>query len=393
MVAYDFDEQIDRIGTACFKYDGRGHVFQNPDVLPLWVADMDFATPSFIIERIRKRCQHPVLGYTFRDDEYHAAIRWWYAQRHGWSIDTGWIDFCPGVVSGLNHAIRAYTQPGDAIIIQPPVYHPFFSTVENNGRKLVLNPLRNNGEGYYTMDLQHLETLAQQGAKMLIISSPHNPVGRVWTRDELLALGGICQRYGLIVVSDEIHSDLVFAGHKHIPMASLSDDLAQRTITFASASKTFNIAGLSSGFAIIPNKELRLRYQRELEASGAGMGNLFGIEAVKAAFSPQGEAWLGELLRYLAGNIDFVERFVAERLPQLRFRRPGGTYLLWLDFGSLGITDKQLNELLQQSAGVGFNAGSGFGVEGHCFQRINVACPQSTVREALERVAAALEVR
>ena len=195
------------------------------------------------------------------------------------------------------------------------------------------------------------------------------------------------------MVSDEIHSDLVFVGHKHIPLASISDDFAQRTITFGSASKTFNIAGLSSGFVIILNKELRLRYQRELEASGAGMGNLFGIEAVKAAFSPQGEVWLGELLSYLAGNVDFVERFVAERLPQIRFRRPEGTYLLWLDFGALGITDKQLNELLQQSAEVGFNAGSGFGVEGHCFERINVTCPQATVREALERVAAALEVR
>ncbi|MBR7068540.1 MAG: PatB family C-S lyase [Bacteroidales bacterium] len=388
-----FDQRIDRNGTACFKYDGRGHVFQNPDVLPLWVADMDFATPSFIIERIVARCQHPILGYTYRDAEYHEAIRWWYAQRHGWNIDTAWIDFCPGVVSGLNHAIRALTQPGDAIIIQPPVYHPFFDTVKNNGRVLLQNPLKSNGEGHYTMDLQHLDELAQQGAKMLIISSPHNPVGRVWTRAELLALGEICQRHNLLVVSDEIHSDLVFVGHKHIPLASISDDFAQRTITFGSASKTFNIAGLSSGFAIIPNKELRLRYQRELEASGAGMGNLFGIEAVKAAFSPQGEAWLGELLTYINGNIDFVEQFVAERLPQVHFRRPEGTYLLWLNFGALGITDKQLNELLQQSAEVGFNAGSGFGVEGHCFERINVACPRATVREALERVAAALEVR
>lgn len=389
---YNFDKPIERVGTACFKYDGRKNVFSNADVLPLWVADMDFATPDFIMERIRKRCEHPILGYTFRDDQYHEAIGWWYQTRHNWAIRSEWIDFCPGVVSGLNHAIRAFTQPGDTVIIQTPVYHPFYTTVLNNGRKLVHNPLRATN-GMYSIDYNGLESLAAQGAKMLILSNPHNPVGRVWTSDELQRIGSICLKHNILIVSDEIHSDLIFAGSRHVPIAALSDELAHITVTFASASKTFNIAGLSSGFAIIPNAQLHTRYSAELEASGSGHGNIFGIEALKAAFTPQGVEWLTELMAYIAQNVDFVDDFLKRRMPMVTFVRPQGTYLLWLNFNALGLDDAQLNNLLQHTAEVGFNAGSGFGDEGKGFERVNVACPHSTLNEALERVANTLEIR
>lgn len=389
---YNFDQQIDRTGTSCIKYDGRANVFANKNVMPLWVADMDFATPSFIIERIKKRCEHQILGYTFRDDEYNNAIKWWYQKRHNWNIDSKWLAFCPGVVSGLNHAIRAYTKAGDKIIIQPPVYHPFFSTVQTNGRQLVYNPLlRVDGKYYFNFD--ELEQLASQGAKMLILSSPHNPVGRVWTADELQKIGSICVKHNVLIISDEIHSDLVYKNCSHVSLASLSNDFAMNTVTFASSSKTFNIAGLSSGFAIIPNEKLRDLYLQELEATGAGMGNIFGIEALKAGFSEEGEQWLAQLLAYINKNVDFVESFLKQRLPMVKFARPEGTYLLWLDFGALGITDQQLNDILINSAEVGFNEGSGFGKEGSCFERVNVACPLSTVSEAMNRVANALEIR
>lgn len=389
---YDFDKQVVRDNTSCFKYDGRKNVFTNKDVLPLWVADMDFETPDFIMDRVKKRCEHPILGYTFRDEEYNNAIMWWYKTQHSWDIQSQWIEFCPGVVSGLNHAIRAYTKPGDGIIIQPPVYHPFFTTVENNSRKLLYNPLVLI-DGVYRVNYDELDKLAAHGAKMLILSSPHNPIGRVWTADELMKIGDICLKHNVLVVSDEIHSDLIFQGNRYVSLASLSDKLAMNTITFASSSKTFNIAGLTSGFAIIPNERLRQLYQFELEASGAGNGNIFGIEALKAAFTEQGAYWLSELMAYINKNVDFVQDFLRTRLPMVKFIRPQGTYLLWLDFNALGITDNQLNELLQSSAEVGFNAGSGFGKEGNCFERVNVACPLSIVKEAMCRVENALEIR
>ena len=391
-VMYNFDKQIVRNGTSCFKYDGRKDVFTNKDVLPLWVADMDFATPDFIMDRVKKRCEHPILGYTFRDEEYNNAIIWWYKTRHSWDLQSSWIEFCPGVVSGLNHAIRAYTKPDDMIIIQPPVYHPFYGTVECNGRQLVYNPLVVNN-GVYEINFEGLDQLASQGAKMLILSSPHNPVGRVWSADELRKVGEICLKHNVLVVSDEIHSDLILGSNNHVSLAAISDNFAMNSVTFASSSKTFNIAGLTSGFVIIPNKKLRVLYQHELEASGAGNGNIFGIEALKAAFTVQGAQWLSELVAYIDRNIDFVEDFLKRNLPMVRFTRPQGTYLLWLDFNALGITDEQLNDLLQNSAEVGFNAGSGFGREGNCFVRVNVACPLSTVEEAMQRVANALEIR
>lgn len=385
MQQYDFDIAIKREGTSCVKYDLREANFGNTTVIPMWVADMDIPTPDFIIKAIKDRCNHPFLGYSFRDEAYSGAIVNWYGRRHDWQIKSDWIEFCPGVVAGLNHAIRAFTKIGDKIIIQPPVYHPFYSTVESNGRNLVLSPLVESN-GIYTMDYAALERMAMDGAKMLILSSPHNPVGRVWSRQELIRLGEICAKHNVLIIADEIHSDLVYVPHKHVSIASINDLFAQNTVTFASSSKTFNIAGLASGFVLIPNAELMQRYKQELESSGAGMGNVFGNEAVKAAFTPQGEEWLNGLLSYFSESIDLVESVLQERLPRVRFVRPQGTYLLWLDFRALGFDDETLNKKLINEAGLGLNIGNGFGKEGAGFQRMNIACPRSTVQLALERL-------
>lgn len=385
MSKYNFDIKTNRENSSCVKYDLRKEIFGNPDVIPMWVADMDIQTPDFIFEAIRNRCNHPFLGYTFRDESYSIAIIEWYKRRHNWNIQSNWIEFCPGVVSGLNHVIRAFTKPGDKIIIQPPVYHPFFSTVENNSRVLVHNSLLERN-GNYSMNFNELEKLATQGASMLILSNPHNPVGRVWTKEELTLLGDICVKHNILIVADEIHCDLVYKSYKHIPLASINSNFAKNTITFSSASKTFNIAGLASGFVIIPNPDIMKKYKQELDATGAGMGNIFGNEAVKAAFSKEGESWLNKLLQYFEGNIDLVERTFKQHLPKLKFSRPQGTYLLWLDFREFEMGDETLNNKLINEAGLGLNAGNGFGIEGSGFQRMNIACPRPVVQVAINKL-------
>lgn len=383
-MAFDFNRIIGRESTSCVKFDLREAVFGNPSVLPMWVADMDIPTPDFIIDALRERLSHPVLGYTFRDPDYYNAIVWWYKHRHEWDIDSTWIDFCPGVVSGLSHAIRAFTSPGDAIIIQPPVYRPFFSTVTSNNRALILNPLVEN-DGVYTFDFDLLERQASQGAKMLLLSNPHNPIGKLWSKDELFKLGEICQKFNLIIVSDEIHSDLIFEGNTHFSIASLSEKLAARTITFASISKTFNLAGLASGFVIIPNAVLKAKYAAELEASGAGLGNIFGFEALKAAFTPQGEEWLKILMQHLNSNWDLLSSGLA-KFSKIKVRKPDATYLVWADFRGTNLTDDQLNKLLVHEAGLGFSPGTEYGHQGKGFQRINIACPNQTIELALNKL-------
>jgi len=385
MQHYDFDQTIDRENTSCVKYDLRQSIFNNARVIPMWVADMDIPTPDFILDALAERIKHPILGYTLRDKAFSDAIVWWNLKRHGWAIKPEFIGFCAGVVSGLNHAILAFTEPGDKIIIQTPVYHPFFSTISNNGRVILQNPLIEE-EMRYRMDFDKLEEIASQGAKMIIISNPHNPVGRVWTKEELIKLGDICCKHNIIIVSDEIHSDLIIKPHKHTPLASLSERFAMNTVTFASTSKTFNLAGLFTGHAIISNPELLSKYNQALEATGAGMGNIFGFEAVKAAYSPKGEQWLAEVLDYFKGNAQLVEDFIGKNLPKIKISELQGTYLLWLDFRGFGFDDSKINDLLIHKAEVGLNKGSVFGEQGKCFQRMNIACSRSIVNEALERL-------
>ncbi|NVO11133.1 MAG: putative C-S lyase [Bacteroidales bacterium] len=382
---YNFDRVINRENTSCVKYDLRQSIFGNSKVLPMWVADMDISTPDFILDALAERIKHPMLGYTIRDKAFNESIVWWNAKRHSWDIKPEYISICAGVVSGLNHAIQAFTNPGDKIIIQPPVYHPFFSTIYNNNRIILPNPLIGL-DMKYTMDFEHLEKIASQGAKMIIISNPHNPVGRVWNRDELVRLGEICCKHNILIVSDEIHSDLIIKPNLHIPFASLSEQFLMNSVTFASTSKTFNLAGLFTGHAIIANKQLLKKYNHALEITGAGTGNIFGFESVKAAYSPKGEIWLDEVLEYIKGNTLLVEAYLKDKLPKINLAELQGTYLLWLDFRSFGLDDEKINDLLINKAEVGLNKGSIFGELGIGFQRMNVACPRSQVEEALERI-------
>lgn len=385
VMEYDFSTIIPREGTSAIKLDKREALFGNPDVIPMWVADMDFATPPFIIERLQKRLSHPILGYTLQDDDYNLAIAFWLKRRFGWDIKTSWLSYCPGIVAGLNHAVQAYTNPGDKVLIQTPVYHPFFYAVKQNGREMVTNPLVFS-EGKYTIDFDDFEAKLKTGVKLFVLCSPHNPIGRVWTREELTRMANLCLKHNTLIVSDEIHEDLVFKPHKHIPLAILSPEIADKTITFGSASKTFNIAGLATAWIAISNVQLLKRYNLQAERNGTWHGNIFGFEATKAAYSPQGEEWLQQVLDYIKANVTLVRDFLSTDIPKIKLIEPEGTYLLWLDFREFGFTDEELKKVLVEKAGIGLNAGSMFGIEGSGFQRMNVACPSSTVETVLKKL-------
>jgi cysteine-S-conjugate beta-lyase len=379
---FDFDSVIPRENTNSVKFDLRKLYFGREDVIPMWVADMDFAVPPFVSEAVLKRAGHPVYGYSIIPDSYYQAVIDWQLRRFGWDIRKDWIMFSPGVVTGLNVIVQALTEPGDKIIVQPPVYFPFFSSVENNGRKLILNQLMENN-GIYSIDFEDLESKMKDGAKMLILCSPHNPVGRCWTREELEWIGAKGLEHGVLIVSDEIHCDLVFEPHKHIPMASISGDIANNTITCIAPSKTFNLAGLFSSSVIISNDSLRRKFKVAEEKVHLS-ANLFGITAAEAAYS-QGDVWLKELMAYLQSNINLVQEHFAANLPEVVISPAEATYMLWLDFRRLGIPAPELKKRLIEKAGLGLVEGPVFGAGGEGFQRINIACPESTLLTALER--------
>ncbi len=380
---YDFDKLINRADTNCVKYDLRKQVFGNPDVLPMWVADMDFETPDFVRKAVIERAEHPVFGYHFKDRPYFESIAGWLNRRHQWEVPTEWMSFTPGVVCGFTMAVLAFTKPGDEIIIQSPVYPPFHHAVTSQGRKLVYNTLVDRGEGY-EMNFDQLVEQAKT-AKMLILCNPHNPVGRCWTRNELLFMGEICMKNNLLVISDEIHCDLVLPGYRHLPFASLDKEFAQRSITFHAASKTFNLAGLATSTAIIPNEGLRKVYTDFVSNLEAHLGNIFGKVATQAAMT-QGDEWLAQLLDYVQGNIDYVSDFLTANLPKVKFHKPQATYMMWLDFNGYGLSEEDLWQKMTQEAQLGFNRGKDFGIEGSGFFRINLACPRATVEEAMRRL-------
>lgn len=381
---YIFDEVISRKGTDCVKYDLRKLYFGTEDVIPMWVADMDFRTPDFIIEAIRRRLDHEILGYSIRSEEYSSAISNWMLVRHNWQINPAWISFSPGVVPALNMLVLAFTEPGDKIIVQPPVYFPFFAAIENNGRKKVENPLRLI-EGRLSMDFDDLRKKAQ-GAKMILISHPHNPGGSVWTKEELTSLADICLENNVLMISDEIHSDLIFSPHKHIPLASLSKKVSNQTITCNAPSKTFNLAGLSTSYLIIPDKAKLNVYNSILnDKLHLNMGNIAGSVALQAAYN-FGADWLKQLLEYVAKNVELVCDFCNEYLPQITPIIPESTYLIWLDCRKTGMKGDDLKDFFIKKARVGFNDGKLFGTGGEGFMRINVACPRSVVLEALQRI-------
>ncbi len=385
---WNFDEEINRENTSCLKYDLREEVFGRPDVIPMWVADMDFRTPKFIINALTGRLKHEILGYSFRPDSYFNSIIDWVSVRHGWKISREWIEFSPGVVPALNMSTLAYTEKGEGIIIQPPVYTPFHAAVKDHGRQLLYNNLRDK-DGNWAMDFDGLRKLINSSTRMITISNPHNPVGRAWRREELEDLVDICYQNGIVILSDEIHSDLILPGYKHIPVASLSEKAAAITVTCMAPSKTFNLAGLSTSSMIIPDPYLRERYRKTLVGLHMHLGNIFGNVASEAAYT-HGHEWLDEMMVYIQGNVDLVMNYCSEHLPQIKPVRPEATYMIWLDCRSMGMSGKELHRFFIDKAGVGMNEGSLFGPGGEGYMRMNLACPGATVEKALKQIDGAI---
>jgi cystathionine beta-lyase len=380
---YNFDEPVDRTNTNSIKYDGRSMFFGKADLLPLWVADMDFRTPDFIVEAIRKRAEHEIFGYTFRGESYNQAILNWLKRRHNWTIKPEWISFSPGVVAGLTLAIEAFSKPGDGVILQPPVYFPFFDSIKGTGREMIENPLRLENGRYY-FDLEDLKKKITSKTKLLLLSNPHNPGGMAWNKEELGQLAKICLENRILIISDEIHSDLIFPGFKHTPLAGISDEIAQNCIVCMSPSKTFNTAGLTTSFLVIPNKRHLAAYERVMRLPHLHMGNVFGTVALEAAYN-YGDEWLDQLLKYLYENYLFLEKFFAEHLPEVKVMKPEATYLIWVDFSALGLSDEDLNRKLVEG-GVGLNRGVQFGKQGKGFMRVNIGCTSDVLRQALELI-------
>ena len=381
---YNFDEIIERKGTDCIKYDGLPMFFGADDILPVWVADMDFRTPDFIMDAIRKRLDHEILGYTFRSEAFSNSIINWVKHRHNWEVPKEWISFSPGVVASITSSVLAFTGPGDKVIVQTPVYFPFFESVRGVKRLLIENPLKLLN-GRYCFDLEDLESKIDEKAKMLILCNPHNPGGMVWRQDELKALSEICIRHNLIVVSDEIHSDLIFKGNSHIPFPTLSEEAAKNSIVCMAPSKTFNVAGLSTSFVVMPNPDMMKSYEKLMRTLHIHMGNIPGTVALETAYT-HGQNWLNELMEYVEGNYGYLSGFISKNLPGIKVMKPEATYLVWLDFSAYRMNDKQLNKFLIEKAKVGLNNGSRFGRNGNGYMRINIGCPRSIVAEALNRI-------
>lgn len=382
---YNFDEIVERKNTNCLKYDAM-HVYINAsdDSIPMWVADMDFKAAPCITEALQKRLDHGVFGYGIKPDEFYGSIAKWMKKKHQWSVDPNWVSFSPGVVAGFTLAIEKFTNPGDKIIIQPPVYFPFFHSINDTGRQLVNNPLQLKN-GRLQIDFEDLEQQITPDVKMLILCNPHNPGGSVWKKNELKKLSEICLKNNILVVSDEIHADIVYEGNKHVPYASISDEAAQNSITVSSHSKTFNVAGLTTSYVIIPNKKLLLEYNRALNIPHLGMGNVFGTEALIAAYT-KGDDWVNELVTYLHENIKLVNEFAKKHLPILNVIVPESTFLIWIDCRKMGWTKKELNSFFYDKAKVAINEGGMFGVGGEGFIRLNIGCPKNVVQKALEQI-------
>lgn len=381
---YNFDISVNRLGTNSVKWDYLDNVFGNGEVLPMWIADMDFEAPQSITDAVVKRAQHRIYGYTERGDSFYTAIADWMKKRHGWQISNEWIEVCPGVIPALCLSILTFTEPGDKVLLQPPVFPPFFSSIENNGRIVVNNQLKQEN-GKYVMDYDDLEAKLSSGVKAMLLCNPHNPVGRVWNREELRKVGELCNKYNVIIISDEIHSDLVYSGCTHIPAASVSEQLSVRTVTCVAPSKTFNIAGLFIGAVIISDKTLRDKFNHTLNRVGIEMSNLFSSTALESAYT-NGHEWLNQLLTYLEGNIDFLVDYFNKRIPRIKVSKPQGTFLAWLDCRELGMKQKDLVDFFISKARVGLNDGTSFGAGGEGFMRINIACPRSLLEEALKRI-------
>jgi cystathionine beta-lyase len=386
---YDFDEIVDRSENYAAKFQEADIHYGTNDVIPLWIADMDFKTARPIIDAIEKRAEQGIFGYTYRPDEYFEAVRDWQKKRHGYEPDIDNMAFAPGVIPGMRLIINLFSKPGDKIIIQQPVYHPFADVTKNTGRTLVVNKLKSK-DGYYTMDLEDFEEKAKQGAKYFILCNPHNPVGRSWTKDELKKVGDICVKYGIEIISDEIHADLMLNGSRHTVMASVSPEIAAITTTCTASSKTFNLAGLQSSTIIFNDKAKKETYVNELKKMDIARNNCFSLVATMAACR-YGEEWLEQLLEYLSDNVKFIKEYIDKNIPVLKMHVPEATYLCWIDARGLDMTDSELLRFTADKAGVAFGMGIDFGEGGSGFLRVNAATSRYTLKKAFEKLKNAVD--
>lgn len=381
-----FDEVVNRKHTDCLKYDFALERGMPEDVLPLWVADMDFKTSSLVLDAISERVSHGIFGYSESKESYFEAVSNWMQSHHGLQIEKDWIVKTPGVVFALAMAIRAYTKEGDAVLIQQPVYYPFSSLIRHNNRTLVSNDLVLNAHNTYEIDFDDFEQKIKDNAvKLFLLCNPHNPVGRVFTKEELQRMAEICMRYDVLIVSDEIHADFTFEGYEHTALYNVDERLKECAVICTSPAKTFNLAGLQISNILIPNKKLRAPFLREIDIAGYSQLNTIGLVACEAAYR-YGDVWYRELKTYLQGNLDFVREYLKKNLPQITLIEPQGTYLIWLDFRSLGLSEEQLEDLIVNKAKLWLDSGAIFGAVGKGFERINIATSRSVLKEALDRI-------
>ena len=389
---YDFDTPIDRTHTWSIKHDFKKENGKADDILPLWVADMDFRSPDSVVEALKKAVDHGIFGYSRADESYFDAVAAWYQKRHHLTLQPEWMTCTPGIVFALSIAVRAFTQEGDVVLIQPPVYHPFSRAILRNKRTLVENPLVLK-DGHYEMDLEDLEQkVLDEHVKLMILCNPHNPVGRVWTREELTALADICLRHHVYVISDEIHGDFVWQGHEQTPYASISEEACLHSMMCTAPSKTFNLAGMATSNLFIPDPEMRRKFRSELLDVGQENMNRLGLFACRAAYEGGGE-WLDQLIGYLAGNLALVRDFCKNRVPQIQLVEPEGTYLAWLDCRELGMTDDELMAFFSDDAKVWLDPGTHSGEQGSGFMRFNLGSSRSVIAQALDRIEAAWKKR
>lgn len=389
---YDFDTPIDRTHTWSIKHDFKKENGKADDILPLWVADMDFRSPDSVVEALKKAVDHGIFGYSRADESYFDAVAAWYQKRHHLTLQPEWMTCTPGIVFALSIAVRAFTQEGDAVLIQPPVYHPFSRAILRNKRTLVENPLVLK-DGHYEMDLEDLEQkVLDEHVKLMILCNPHNPVGRVWTREELTALADICLRHHVYVISDEIHGDFVWQGHEQTPYASISEEACLHSMMCTAPSKTFNLAGMATSNLFIPDPEMRRKFRSDLLDVGQENMNRLGLFACRAAYEGGGE-WLDQLIGYLAGNLALVRDFCKNRVPQIQLIEPEGTYLAWLDCRELGMTDDELMAFFSDDAKVWLDPGTHSGEQGSGFMRFNLGSSRSVIAQALDQIEAAWKKR
>lgn len=387
---YNFDEIIDRSGSGDLKHEALLPRWGRNDLLPLWVADMDFATPDFVVDALKERLNHPIFGYTVDPSDYRPAIIDWIRSHHNWGVKPEWLSFIPGIVKGIGLVINVFTKPDEKVIIQPPVYHPFRLTPEGNRREVVFNPLRRREDGYYDMDFANLEKVCDDKCRVLVLCNPHNPAGLCWSVDTLKRLADFCYEHHIIVISDEIHSDMALFGNRHVPFASVSEHAADISITFGALTKTFNMAGIVSSYSIVPNGDLRERFYGWLKANELDEPTLFAPIATIAAFR-KGEEWRKQMLAYVEENVNFVENYCKEHIPGIRPLRPQASFLVWLDCNGLGLNHEQLLDLFIDKAHLALNDGEMFGPGGEGFMRLNIGTPRAVLRQALDQLAEAVK--